>query len=119
LAFEVAGEMGELLVPEVHGDELDGLARLKAAIGGIEAEISEPFAKSAAVEIAKVSLDGAGGDAAELRNFAGLELRAMGKGLPIQIPVRSPENGCVKDGKVIGLHHASGFSALPSISLIQ
>ena len=83
LAFEVAGEVGELLVAEFHGDKFDGFSGREAMIGDIESIAAQPLTEGAAVGLAEVTLHGAGGDAAELRDFAGFELRAMSECLPV------------------------------------
>ena len=113
LAFEVAGEVGELLVAEFQGDELDGFSGGETMVGDIEAIIPQPLPEGAAVGLAEVALDGPGGDAADEGDFAGLELRAMGEGLPIERLVGASGNGEIKYRQMIGLNHMAtvGFSS--------
>lgn len=113
LAFEVAGEVGELLVAEFQGDELDGFSGGETMVGDIEAIIPQPLPEGAAVGLAEMALDGPGGDAADEGDFAGLELRAMGEGLPIERLVGASGNGETEYRQMIGLNHMAtvGFSS--------
>lgn len=110
LAFEVAGEVGELFVAEVQGHEFDGFSLREAVVSDIEAIPAQPLAEGAAVGSAEVPLDGAGRDPAESGDFARLELGAMGKGLPIEVLVGAHGGGEIQHRQMIGLNHAFRFN---------
>jgi hypothetical protein len=109
LALEVAREVGELLVTEVQGDKLDGFTGVEALIGDAEAVLAQPLAEGAAVGLAEVALDGAGGNATKERDFSGFELRAMSEGLPIDVLAGAAGEGQIEYRQMIGLNHIAAF----------
>lgn len=72
-AFEIAGEMGKLLVTEVVGDALDSFSVLEPGEGEAQAHPAKAFAEGDAVMFREMALQCAEGDTATTREQTGLE----------------------------------------------
>lgn len=77
--FEIAGEVGGLLVAEIVGDGFDAGSVFEHDAGLFEAEIAEPVGKGDVVMLAKVALQGADRNLAELRETINAKVRAEGE----------------------------------------
>lgn len=72
--FEIAGEMGELLVTEIVCDALDSLATLEAGIGEVQAHFAKTFADGDLIMLDEVALECAEGNTASVREQGGAEV---------------------------------------------
>src|SRR6187401_2965754 len=76
--------MGKLLIGEIQGDALDGLAREQFLVSDLQPIIPEPFAQGDAVRLLKMPLNRARANAAHRRKLARLEFGSHSQRSPIE-----------------------------------
>jgi len=119
LFFEVAREMGKLLVAEVQSDAFDGVACNEFLVSDLEAIVPEPFAQSDAVRFFEVALNGARANAAHSRKLARLEVGGHSQGFPIERRSLVERTGKFCCGRMIGRNHGRGCWVARSVRVAR